>query len=55
VDEHKQRAVALLQMKRIPAALAAFRRYLELSPGASDRERIQEQIRNLSFWLAAQN
>ena len=54
-DEHKQRGVALLQMKRIPAALAAFRRYLELSPDASDKERIQEQIRTLAVWLASQN
>ena len=54
-DEHKQRGVALLQMQRIPAALAAFRRYLELSPDASDKERIQEQIRNLALWLASQN
>jgi regulator of sirC expression with transglutaminase-like and TPR domain len=54
-DEHKQRGVALLQMKKIPAALAAFRRYLELSPGAPDRERIEEQIRNLAFWIASRN
>jgi regulator of sirC expression with transglutaminase-like and TPR domain len=54
-DEHKQRAVALLQMKKIPAALAAFRRYLELSPDAPDRERIEEQIRNLAFWMASRN
>jgi regulator of sirC expression with transglutaminase-like and TPR domain len=54
-DEHKQRAVALLQMKKIPAALRAFRRYLELSPDAPDRERIEEQIRNLAFWIASRN
>jgi regulator of sirC expression with transglutaminase-like and TPR domain len=54
-DEHKQRAVALLQLRRIPESLAAFKRYLELSPDASDRERIEEQIRNLAFWLASRN
>ena len=54
-DEHKQRGVALLQMKRIPAALAAFRRYLELLPEAPDKERIQEQIRSLAHWMASQN
>lgn len=54
-DEHKQRAVALLQMRRIAAALGAFRKYLELAPNAPDRERIQEQIRNLAFWLASRN
>ena len=54
-EEHKQRAVMLLQAKLIPAALASFRRYMELSPNAPDREQIQEQIRNLSFWVASQN
>jgi regulator of sirC expression with transglutaminase-like and TPR domain len=54
-EEHKQRAVMLLQAKRIPAALASFRRYMELYPEAPDREQIQEQIRNLSFWVASQN
>lgn len=54
-DEHKQRAVALLQQHRIPEALAAFKRYLELSPGAPDRERIEEQMHNIAFWLASRN
>ena len=31
-DEHKQRAVALLQQHRMQEALGAFKRYLELSP-----------------------
>ncbi len=52
-DEYKQRAVALLQMRRVAPALKAFRQYLELAPAAPDRERIQEQIRNLAFWLAS--
>lgn len=55
VDEHKQRGVALLQLKRIPAAMAAFRKYLELAPEAADRETIQDQIRSLAQWLASQN
>lgn len=54
-DEHKQRAVALLQQHRIAEALAAFKRYLELAPGAPDRERIEEQIRDIAFWLASRN
>jgi regulator of sirC expression with transglutaminase-like and TPR domain len=54
-DEHKQRAVALLQQRRIPEALAAFKRYLELSPDAPDREKIEEQMRNIAFWLASRN
>jgi regulator of sirC expression with transglutaminase-like and TPR domain len=54
-DEHKQRAVALMQLQRIAESLAAFERYLELAPGAPDRERIQEQMRSLAFWMASRN
>jgi regulator of sirC expression with transglutaminase-like and TPR domain len=54
-EEYKQRAVALLHLRRVGPALGAFRRYLELAPEATDRERIQEQIRNLAFWLASRN
>ncbi len=54
-EEHKQRAVALLQLRRLAESLAAFKRYLELAPDAPDRERIEEQMRNLAFWLASRN
>jgi regulator of sirC expression with transglutaminase-like and TPR domain len=54
-DEHKQRAVALLQEHRMREALGSFRRYLELSPEAPDRERIEEQIHNIAFWIASRN
>jgi regulator of sirC expression with transglutaminase-like and TPR domain len=54
-DEHKQRAVALLQQHRMREALGAFKRYLELSPEAPDRERIDEQIHNIAFWMASRN
>jgi regulator of sirC expression with transglutaminase-like and TPR domain len=54
-DEHKQRAVALLQQHRMREAMGAFKRYLELSPGAPDRERIEEQIQNIAFWIASRN
>jgi regulator of sirC expression with transglutaminase-like and TPR domain len=54
-DEHKQRGVALLQQQRIAESLRAFRRYLELAPNAPDRDRILEQIRNLTFWIASRN
>jgi regulator of sirC expression with transglutaminase-like and TPR domain len=53
--EHKQRAVALLAQHRIAESLAAFKHYLELAPAAPDRERIQEQMRNLAFWIASRN
>jgi regulator of sirC expression with transglutaminase-like and TPR domain len=54
-DEHKQRAVALLLQHRMTEALDAFKRYLELSPRAPDRERVDEQIHNIAFWLASRN
>jgi regulator of sirC expression with transglutaminase-like and TPR domain len=54
-DEHKQRAVALLQQHRMREALGAFTRYLELSPEAPDRERVDEQIHHIAFWIASRN
>jgi regulator of sirC expression with transglutaminase-like and TPR domain len=54
-EEHKQRGVVLLQQERMAESMAAFNRYLELWPGAPDRERVQEQIRNLMAWLATRN
>lgn len=54
-DEHKQLGVALLQQRRMGDALVEFRRYLELSPNAPDRERIEEQLRAVAFWLASRN
>ena len=54
-DEHKQRGVALLQAHRMHDALKAFHRYLELSPEAPDKDRIEEQIQNIAFWIAARN
>lgn len=54
-DEHKQRAVALLQQQRMQEALAEFKRFLQLSPDAPDRDRVEEQIHNIAFWLASRN
>jgi regulator of sirC expression with transglutaminase-like and TPR domain len=54
-DEHKQRAVVLLQSDRMQEAMSAFQRYLELDPKASDREQVEEQIHNIAFWLASRN
>lgn len=54
-DEHKQRAVALMHQERMREALEAFRRYLELSPEAEDRENVEEQIQNIAFWMASRN
>lgn len=54
-EEHKQRAVALLQMSRLIDAMEGFKRYLELAPNAPDRERIEEQVKSIAFWMAARN
>ncbi len=54
-DEHKQRGVALMHLRRIPEAVAAFRRYLDLRPDAPDKETIQDQLRSLGHWLASRN
>ena len=54
-DEHKQRAVALVQEKRGAEALSGFRRYLELAPDAPDREQIEEHMRDISQWIASRN
>lgn len=54
-DEHKQRGVALLQQRRVMEAFAAFKRYLDLAPDAPDRERIEEQVHNIAFWVASRN
>jgi regulator of sirC expression with transglutaminase-like and TPR domain len=53
--EQKQRAVTLLAQHRIVEALAGFQRYLELAPSAPDRDRIQEQMRSLAFFMASRN
>src|SRR6185312_3370186 len=39
-DEHKQRAVVLMQHDRFVEARGAFQRYLELAPEAGDRDEI---------------
>ncbi|MCU1325073.1 MAG: hypothetical protein JWN34_443 [Bryobacterales bacterium] len=54
-DEHKQRGVALLHLRRVPEAVGAFRRYLELRPDAPDREAIEDQLKSLGQWLASRN
>jgi regulator of sirC expression with transglutaminase-like and TPR domain len=54
-EEHKQLGVALLQQERMADSLKSFRRYLELFPGAPDRDHVQEQIRNLMHWIASRN
>jgi len=45
----------LLEQHRIAEAIGAFKRYIELAPEAPDRDQIEDQIRNLAFWLASRN
>ena len=54
-EEYKHRGVALLQQSRLAEAGRDFRKYLELSPGAPDRERIEEQLKSIAFWMASRN
>jgi regulator of sirC expression with transglutaminase-like and TPR domain len=54
-DEHRQRAAALMHEHRNAEALAAFQRYLTLSPNAPDRQKVEEQMRNIAFWIASRN
>ena len=54
-DEHKQKAVALLMARRMREAFAEFTLYLKLAPDAPDRENVQDQMRNLAFWMSSRN
>jgi regulator of sirC expression with transglutaminase-like and TPR domain len=54
-DEHKQKGTALLMDKRLMEAFSEFTLYLKLSPDAADREQIEEQMRNLAFWMSSRN
>ncbi|MDE3196819.1 MAG: tetratricopeptide repeat protein [Acidobacteriota bacterium] len=54
-DEYKQRAVAHLQLQQFRQAAEDFKRYLELNPKAADRDRVEEHLRNLTFWQASKN
>lgn len=52
-DIHYNRAILHLEMKHSPAAIADFRRYLDLGGGerAGDREEVEKIIRDLSMKL----
>jgi regulator of sirC expression with transglutaminase-like and TPR domain len=54
-DEHKQKGVALLIARRMQEAFAEFKLYLNLAPEAPDRESIEDQMRNLAFWMSSRN
>jgi regulator of sirC expression with transglutaminase-like and TPR domain len=54
-DEHKQKGTALLMGRRLMDAFAEFTLYLKLSPDSPDREQIEEQMRNLAFWMSSRN
>jgi regulator of sirC expression with transglutaminase-like and TPR domain len=52
---YRQRGVAHLQLEQIRAAKADLERYLELAPGAPDREAVEGQLVSLARWLVSMN
>ncbi len=54
-DEYKQRGTVHLHNREMQAAKADLQKYLDLAPGASDRERIEGQIVSITRWLAMMN
>lgn len=54
-DEYKQRGMVHLHNREMQAAKADLQKYLDLAPGASDREMIERQIASITRWLAMMN
>ena len=54
-DEYKQRGMVRLHNREMQAAKADLQRYLDLAPGASDREEIEAQLASIARWLAMMN
>ena len=54
-DEHRTRGIAHLHLQRFREARADLNRYLDLSPGAEDREAVGEELKNIHRILAALN
>ena len=54
-DEYKQRGMVHLHNREMLAAKADLQRYLDLAPGASDREEIEGQLVSITRWLAMMN
>lgn len=52
---HKLRGALLLDLKRYGAAISDLDRYLQLSPSASDKDIIRDQISMIRRWQAQQN
>ena len=54
-DYYRDRGVAHMQLHEFMAARRDFGTYLQLSPGASDREKVTNQIEAIHRWLASLN
>jgi regulator of sirC expression with transglutaminase-like and TPR domain len=54
-DEYKQRGICRAQIKLYKGARADLETYLKLSPQASDRKEVEEQIERMKRWMATLN
>ncbi|MDQ6706580.1 MAG: transglutaminase-like domain-containing protein [Acidobacteriota bacterium] len=54
-DEYKQRGMVHLHNREMLAAKTDLQKYLDLAPGASDRDEIEEQVVSIARWLAMMN
>ena len=52
---HKRRGLFLMELKRFQAARRDLEKYLDLEPGANDRDEIRKQIQAIHQWLAKVN
>jgi regulator of sirC expression with transglutaminase-like and TPR domain len=52
---YKQRGLLEMELKRFQAARCDLDRYLEMEPGAEDREEIRKQIQAIHTWLGRMN
>ena len=53
--EYRERAAIHLQLSNATAARADLERYLELAPGAPDRDHVEQRLRTLRHYLARLN
>jgi regulator of sirC expression with transglutaminase-like and TPR domain len=54
-DEHRTRGIAQLHLHRFREARADLIRYLDLSPGAEDKEAVSAELKKIHRILAALN
>lgn len=54
-EEHRQRGLVYLHLKRVSAARADLEKYLALAPEATDRGAVEKQLVSLKKYLAGMN